>query len=105
MADEPKRDARTTDKPKVGNKGRIGPYMTAEEAGRTRGAYQNGWIGAEGNTGSFSDFLKGIILAAVEQLEQEYNGGEPWPDVPAGAVRVVTHRQMADKRMAAAEDD
>lgn len=102
---EPKRDRRTTDKPKVANRGRIGPYMTAEEAGRVRGAYQHGWLVEEGNTGSFSDFLKAVILGAVDLLEKEYNGGEPWPDVPACAIRVVTHRQIADKRMAAAEDE
>ncbi|SUH71958.1 Uncharacterised protein [Nocardia africana] len=88
-------------KPSV-NKGRIGAYMTPEEASRVRAAYQNGWL--QDNSGSFSDFLKSVIIEAVDKLEREKNNGNEWPPVTAGAVRVVTHQQIADKRRAAAED-
>ncbi|ATL72498.1 hypothetical protein CRH09_39690 (plasmid) [Nocardia terpenica] len=84
------------------NKGRIGAYFDPDEADRVRAAYQFGWL--QDHTGSFSDYLKSIILADVENLEREKNGGQPWQPVKAGAVRVVTHQQIADKKRAAAED-
>ncbi|WP_280185837.1 MULTISPECIES: ParB family protein [Nocardia] len=90
MTDAPKKTAT------VGNKGRIGAYLTPDEAERVRGAYQFGWL--QDNSGSLSDFVKSLVLAEVERLENELNGGEEFPSVKAGAVRTVAMQQIADKR-------
>ncbi|WP_143458844.1 hypothetical protein [Leifsonia sp. ALI-44-B] len=36
--------------------------------------------------GSLSDFITQAALEKVAQLEQKYNGGEPWPPLDAGDV-------------------
>ncbi|VFA96211.1 ParB family protein [Nocardia farcinica] len=84
---------------KVQNKGRIGGYFGPEEAARVRGAYAHGWL--QDHKGSLSDFVKSVVLAEVERLEREKNGGEPFGGIESGGVRVYTHQEIADKKRAA----
>ncbi|MGV9638026.1 ParB family protein [Nocardia rhamnosiphila] len=81
---------------KTTNKGRIGAYFGAEEAARVRGAYAHGWL--QDHSGSLSDFVKSLVMAEVERLEKEKNGGQPFAGIEADGVRVYTHQQIADKR-------
>jgi len=84
---------------KVTNKGRIGPYLTPEDANRVRAAWDKGW--REENVGSFSDFLEQAIFKEVERLEKKYNNGEPWPGLEAGAIKSLSQMNVEARRRAA----
>ena len=89
--------------PTVQNKGRIGAYFTAEEAGRVRAAYLNGWTAD--HTGSLSDFVKSAVLDAVEALEHAKNAGRQWPPVDVGTIKTVSQLNVVAKKQQASNND
>lgn len=77
-------------------KSRVGPYLTGEQADRLRACYVNGWL--QSHRGTFSDMLEQLLLAGVEQIEHDKNGGHPWPPISAGAIKSVSQMNIEAER-------
>ena len=77
-------------------KSRVGPYLTGERADRLRACYINGWL--QSNQGTFSDMLEQFLLAGVEQIEHDKNGGYPWPPISAGAIKSASQMNIEAER-------
>ncbi len=59
---------------------------------RIRAAWFHTPTTADDRESSFSDFLLEAALSRAAEREQEYNGGRPFPPVPAG--RIGTGRKV-----------
>ncbi len=77
-------------------KSRVGPYLTGDQADRLRACYVNGWL--QNNQGTFSDMLEKLLLAGVEQIEHDKNGGRPWPPISAGAIKSISQMNIEAER-------
>lgn len=62
------------------------PYYTEEQAEEVRAAFVNAGKPEEGDA-SVSDFIVRASLREAKRLQRKYNGGKPWPPVPAGELR------------------
>ena len=61
------------------------PYYTEEQAGQVRAAFlETGEVEGEA---SVSDFIVRATMREVKRRQRKYNGGKPWPPVPAGELR------------------
>lgn len=76
--EEPRSRQAAPSKPKP----KITIYQDAEDTARLRAAYRHTF--AESNDRSFSDFVVRILMAEVERIEAEYNGGKPFEGVEPG---------------------
>ncbi len=61
------------------------PYYTEDQAGQVRAAFVA--AGQEEGDASVSDFIVRASMREVKRLQRKYNGGKPWPPVPAGELR------------------
>jgi hypothetical protein len=61
------------------------PYYTEEQAGQVRAAFLETGK-AEGDV-TVSDFIVAATMKEVRRRQRKYNGGKPWPPVPAGELR------------------
>ncbi|MGX5717546.1 ParB family protein [Arthrobacter sp. MAHUQ-56] len=62
------------------------PYYTEDQAGQVRAAFVHAAKPEEGDP-SVSDFIVRATMREVKRLQRKYNGGKPWPPVPAGELR------------------
>lgn len=62
------------------------PYYTEEQAAQVRAAFLKAGKAEEGDA-SVSDFIVRASMREVKRLQRKYNGGKPWPPVPAGELR------------------
>ncbi|MGH8882110.1 MAG: ParB family protein [Stackebrandtia sp.] len=83
------------------NLNRIGGYFDEDQAGRVRASYV-AWL-SDDHSGTLSDYIKSLVMADVERRESDTNGGRPFDPIPANAVRMYTHQQIADKKRADAD--
>lgn len=61
------------------------PYYTEDQAGQVRAAFvATGEVEGEA---SVSDFIVRATMREVKRRQRKYNGGKPWPPVPAGELR------------------
>ncbi|MEJ5914247.1 ParB family protein, partial [Pseudokineococcus sp. 1T1Z-3] len=65
-------------------KRKVGYAQDADDTARARAAYN--WTRANTGTRSFSDFIANAVMAEVERLEKEYNGGKAWAGMHAGEI-------------------
>ncbi len=75
---------------------RVGPYVFPSEAERIRSAYQFGYL--QQSQGSFTDFLREALIAAVERLEADYNSGQPWPPTGRGALKSISQMAVEERK-------
>jgi len=61
------------------------PYYTEDQAGQVRAAFKEAGS-AEGDA-SVSDLIVRATMREVKRMQRKYNGGKPWPPVPAGELR------------------
>ena len=61
------------------------PYYTEEQAGQVRAAFKA--AGLQEGDASISDLIVRATMREVKRLQRKYNGGRPWPPVPAGQLR------------------
>ena len=61
------------------------PYYTEEQAGQVRAAFLE--TGEDEGEVSVSDFIVRATMREVKRRQRKYNGGKPWPPVPAGELR------------------
>jgi len=61
------------------------PYYTEEQAGQVRAAFLE--TGAAEGEASVSDLIVQATMREVRRRQRKYNGGKPWPPVPAGGLR------------------
>lgn len=66
---------------KVAGKEKLQPYVTEEIAERARNAW---WRTRSNDDGyeTFSDLIEAAILAKVEEMENHFNGGQPFEPRP-----------------------
>lgn len=64
------------------SKHKLSIYQDPEDTARLRAAYRHTFAASR----SFSDFIGGILMAEVERLEAEHNGGQPFQGVGAGEI-------------------
>lgn len=57
-------------------------YQDPEDTSRLRAAYRHTLANTADR--SLSDFIQRVVMAEVERLEGQYNGGAPFPSVGAG---------------------
>lgn len=57
-------------------------YQDRDDTTRLRAAYRHSL--AHTTDRSLSDFISRVVMAEVQRLEDEYNGGQPFPSVGAG---------------------
>lgn len=57
-------------------------YQDPDDTTRLRAAYRHSL--AHTTDRSLSDFISRVVMAEVQRLENEYNGGQPFPSVGAG---------------------
>src|SRR3954454_5153590 len=65
-------------------KEKVGIWMDPEDVAQVRGTF----LGTQDETGhpSVGALMVAAVLNEVERLEKRYNGGEPYPPAPPGAV-------------------
>jgi len=80
------------------NKGRVGPYLTEQQADRLRACYLQGWL--QDHRGTFSDMLEQFLFEGAQKIEHEKNGGQPWPPITAGAIKSVSQMNIEAGRRA-----
>jgi hypothetical protein len=61
------------------------PYYTEDQAGQVRAAFKA--AGLQEGDASVSDLIVRATMREVKRLQRKYNGGKPWPPVPAGELR------------------
>lgn len=61
------------------------PYYSEDQAGQVRAAFKAAGL-LEGDA-SVSDLIVRATMREVKRLQRKYNGGKPWPQVPAGELR------------------
>lgn len=61
------------------------PYYTEDQAGQVRAAFKA--AGLQEGDASVSDLIVRATMHEVKRLQRKYNGGKPWPPVPAGELR------------------
>ena len=61
------------------------PYYTEEQAEQVRAAFKA--AGMQEGDASVSDLIVRATMREVKRLQRKYNGGKPWPPVPAGELR------------------
>ena len=61
------------------------PYYTEDQAGQVRAAFLE--TGEDEGEASVSDFIVRATMREVKRRQRKYNGGKPWPPVPAGELR------------------
>ena len=66
------------------SKHKLSIYQDPEDTARLRAAYRQTL--AASTDRSFSDFINRLLMTAVEQLEAEHNGGQPFEGVGAGEI-------------------
>ena len=59
-------------------------YQDPEDTARLRAAYRHTLAATSDR--SLSDFITRVVMAEVGRLENEYNGGQPFPSVGAGEI-------------------
>ncbi len=59
-------------------------YQDPEDTARLRAAYRHTLAATSDR--SLSDFITRVVMAEVERLENQYNGGHPFPSVGPGAI-------------------
>lgn len=59
-------------------------YQHVEDRERMRAAFVR--VVLPTGVRSLSEYILGLVMADVERLEREHNGGEPFPTVPTNAV-------------------
>jgi hypothetical protein len=64
---------------------RVQAYATAEEDTRIRNAWAA--VSTPTNYPAIGHFVLAAVLEKVERLEQELNGGQPFPEPPGGIQR------------------
>lgn len=74
------------------NKGRVGPYLTEQQADRLRACYVQGWL--QDHRGTFSDMLEQFLFEGAQKTEREKNGGQPWPPIVAGAIKSLSQMNI-----------
>lgn len=57
-------------------------YQDPEDTARLRAAYRHTLANTADR--SLSDFIQRVVMAEVERLEGQYNGGKPFPSMGAG---------------------
>ena len=66
------------------SKEKVALYMPSADAARARAAFT--WTRAQEGVLSWSDFLHAAVMARVQDLEETYNAGKPWPPVATGTL-------------------
>lgn len=61
------------------------PYFYEDDANQIRAAFQA--VGHLEGLASVSELMETGTLKYVKSLQRKYNGGKPWPGVPAGELR------------------
>jgi len=61
------------------------PYYTEDQAGQVRAAFKA--AGLQEGDASVSDLIVRATMREVKRMQRKYNGGKPWPPVPAGELR------------------
>ena len=61
------------------------PYYTEDQAGQVRAAFKA--AGLQEGDASVSDLIVRATMREVKRRQRKYNGGKPWPPVPAGELR------------------
>ena len=59
-------------------------YQDPEDTARLRAAYRHTLAATSDR--SLSDFITRVVMAEVERLENQYNGGQPFPSLGAGEI-------------------
>jgi len=80
------------------NKGRVGPYLTEQQADRLRACYVQGWL--QDHRGTFSDMLEQFLFEGAQKIEREKNAGQPWPPITAGAIKSLSQMNIEAGRRA-----
>lgn len=66
------------------SKHKLSIYQDPEDTARLRAAYRQTL--AASTDRSFSDFINRVLMAEVERLEAQHNGGQPFQGVGAGEI-------------------
>ena len=74
----------TASKTGAASKEKVALYMPSADAARARAAFT--WTRAQEGVLSWSDFLHAAVMVRVQELEQTYNAGKPWPPVATGTL-------------------
>jgi len=82
-AGEPTRSAADVVRETAGKR-KVGYVQDPDDTARARAAYN--WTRANTGTRSFSDFIANAVMAEVERLEKQYNGGRAWAGMHAGQI-------------------
>jgi hypothetical protein len=68
------------------------PYFRAEDADQVRAAFEA--VGKQENHSSISELIEAATLRELKRLQRKYNGGKPWPGVPASPGRAGRPRKQ-----------
>lgn len=68
------------------------PYFRAEDADQVRAAFHE--AGKLEGYASISELIEGATLRELKRLQRKYNGGKPWPGVPASTSRAGRPRRI-----------
>ncbi|MDN5803018.1 MAG: hypothetical protein L0H26_00265 [Microlunatus sp.] len=78
-AEQPARPRRASQ-----SKHKLSIYQDPDDTARLRAAYRHTL--AASTDRSFSDFINRVLMAEVERLEAQHNGGQPFRGVGAGEI-------------------
>jgi hypothetical protein len=63
----------------------ISAKFTQDDAEQIRAVVKN--VGLAEGYGSANDFVEAAVRRELRRVQRKYNGGQPWPGVPAGGLR------------------